>query len=62
MTPIEYVTRLRIGKACSALMESEKSIAAVAELAGYDNLANFNRQFLRLKIMPPREWRRQFAG
>ena len=31
MTPIEYVTRLRIGRACSALMEGEKSIAAVAE-------------------------------
>jgi AraC-like DNA-binding protein len=57
LTPIEYVTHLRIGRACSALMEGKLSIAAAAEVAGYRNLANFNRQFLALKGMTPREFR-----
>jgi AraC-like DNA-binding protein len=61
-TPIEYVTRLRIGRACSALIEGKMSIAAVADLAGYRNLANFNRQFLALKGMTPRAFRRLYQG
>jgi len=61
-TPIDYVTRLRIGRACSALMEGKVSIAAAADLAGYRNLANFNRQFLALKGMTPREFRRQYVS
>ena len=60
-TPIDYVTRLRIGCACSALIEGKASIAAAADLAGYRNLANFNRQFLALKGMTPREFRKQYV-
>jgi AraC-like DNA-binding protein len=60
-TPIDYVTRLRIGHACSALLEDEVSIAMAAEQAGYHNLANFNRQFLALKGMTPRQFRKQCA-
>jgi AraC-like DNA-binding protein len=56
-TPMEYVMRLRIGRACSALMEGRVSIAAAAYLAGYHSLANFNRQFLALKGMTPRDFR-----
>ena len=40
MTPIEYVTRLRIGRACSILMDKELSIAGVADAVGYANLAD----------------------
>lgn len=62
MTPIEYVTRLRIGKASSALMEGERSIAAVAELAGYNNLKNFHRQFRAVKGMNPSAFRALHNG
>ncbi len=57
MTPIAYVMRLRIGNACSILMEKDVSIGAVASRVGYKNLANFNRQFRTLKGMTPREFR-----
>ncbi len=56
-TPVAYVTRLRIGRACSALSDSKLGIAAIAELAGFRNLANFNRQFRASKGVSPRAFR-----
>jgi AraC-like DNA-binding protein len=57
LTPIAYVMRLRIGRACAMLMNNSSSIAAVAERVGYHNLANFNRQFRSIKGVTPREFR-----
>lgn len=59
-TLVDYVRRLRIGRACSALSEGKLSIAAIAELSGYRNIANFNRQFRATKGMPPREFRQLY--
>jgi len=52
-----YVAHLRIGKACSLLMNSEIPIAIVASEAGYYNYANFVRQFEKLKRMTPSRFR-----
>lgn len=57
LTPISYVMRLRIGRACAMLMNNSSSIAAVAERVGYRNLANFNRQFRSIKGVTPRQFR-----
>lgn len=57
LTPIAYVMRLRIGRACAMLMNNSSSIAAVAERVGYHNLANFNRQFRTIKGVTPRQFR-----
>lgn len=57
LTPIAYVMRLRIGRACAMLMNDSSSIAAVAERVGYRNLANFNRQFRSIKGVTPRQFR-----
>jgi AraC-like DNA-binding protein len=57
MTPIAYVTRLRIGAACSLLIENDQSIAMIAARVGYNNVANFNRQFRGTKKVTPREFR-----
>ena len=56
MTPIAYAMKLRIGSACSILMEGAPSIAAVAAQVGYTNLSNFNRQFRALKGTTPRQF------
>lgn len=55
----EFVNALRIGRACRLLTESERNITEVAYACGFTNLSNFNRQFLRLKALSPREFRRQ---
>ena len=58
MTPIRYLTRLRIDLACSLLMsDSDRPITEIAFDVGFNNLSNFNRQFLSLKGMPPSRFR-----
>jgi AraC-like DNA-binding protein len=55
-----YITRLRIGDACARLSASDQPINGIAMDVGYDNLANFNRQFRTLRGMTPREYRASF--
>ena len=54
----EFVSRIRLGRACVMLYESDKNISTIAFASGYNNLANFNRQFVKLKGMTPREYRK----
>ncbi len=57
MTFSEMVKKLRIAHACRLLDSTRDSIAHVATASGYNNLANFNRQFLLEVGMTPREYR-----
>ncbi|MGX9734445.1 helix-turn-helix domain-containing protein [Janthinobacterium aestuarii] len=59
-TPGEYLARLRIGRACQQLIESNLAIAVIAQEAGYRNLAHFNRQFRAAKHVTPRAFRLQY--
>ena len=54
----EFVSRIRLGRACVMLYESDKNISTIAFASGYNNLAYFNRQFVKLKGMTPREYRK----
>jgi AraC-like DNA-binding protein len=59
MSLVQYVKRLRINLACQILMSDEQ--AAITEICfevGFNNLSNFNRQFLAEKGMPPSQFRR----
>lgn len=57
----EYIAQLRIGKACALLTSTDKPIACIADEVGYSNLSHFNRQFLAIKGLTPRVFRRSFA-
>lgn len=54
-----FVNELRIGRACRMLVETELNITEIALACGFPNLSNFNRQFLRLKHLTPREFRKR---
>ncbi len=54
----EYLTELRIGRACELMIETEKKIATIAHESGFENLSHFNRSFQRAKGTTPREFRR----
>ena len=54
----DFVARIRIGRACVQLYETDDNISTIAFSSGFNNLANFNRQFVNLKGMTPREYRR----
>ena len=58
LTFMEYVTEIRIGHACKLLGEPTKNIVEAAYESGFNNLANFNRQFKKLKNMTPTEYRK----
>jgi AraC-like DNA-binding protein len=54
---VQYVNRLRINLACQLLMSGEFTITDICYQVGFNNLSNFNRQFLLLKDMSPSRWR-----
>jgi AraC-like DNA-binding protein len=58
MALVQYVNRLRINLACQLLMSDEAMpITEICYAVGFNNLSNFNRQFLSQKGMPPSRFR-----
>ena len=62
MSLVQYVKRLRINLACQILMSDEQApITDICFEVGFNNLSNFNRQFLAEKGMTPSRFRRLLA-
>jgi AraC-like DNA-binding protein len=62
MTFSRMVKKLRIANARRLLDTSENTIAQVAAMSGYRNMANFNRQFLAETGTTPSSYRRMESG
>lgn len=56
-TFIQYQNRLRLNEACELLMCTNLSVTEVCYRVGFNNVSNFNRQFLAQKGMPPSRFR-----
>jgi AraC-like DNA-binding protein len=56
------VRKLRVATACRLLETTEMSVSSISTASGYQNLANFNRQFLRETDMTPGQYRRSIGG
>ena len=54
---VEFVNRVRIGKACGLLYATDDMIMSICHQCGFHNIANFNRHFLKMKGMTPSEYR-----
>lgn len=54
---VEFVNRVRIGHACSLLYASDDQVSTICYDVGFQNLANFNRHFLKMKNMTPTRYR-----
>lgn len=54
---IDYVNQTRVQHACEKLVSSPASITDICYEVGFSNLSNFNRRFLSLTGMTPREYR-----
>ena len=57
MTFVQYVNSLRIELACQHLSQAELSVTDICYEVGFNNVSNFNRQFLSAKGMPPSRFR-----
>ena len=58
----DFVSRIRINKACQLLMNTDQYVTNVCYDVGFQNVANFNRRFLQVKGVTPKEFRRQADG
>lgn len=54
---VEFVTKVRVGQACAMLQATDEKVASICHEVGFRNLANFNRQFLKVKDMTPSAYR-----
>ena len=54
---IQHVNGLRIQRACELLVDTGLSVTDICFRVGYNNVSNFNRQFLVLKGVPPSRFR-----
>jgi AraC-like DNA-binding protein len=57
-TFVEFRNACRIRKACTLLLESDLGVLEISLTCGFQNLANFNRQFRSFTGMPPRDYRK----
>lgn len=58
----DFVTELRIGRACRLLSEHEMNITEVALACGFGNVASFNRSFRRAKKVNPTDFRKKLQA
>ncbi len=57
MAFVQYVNALRIELACQHLGQADLTITDICYAVGFNNVSNFNRQFLAVKGMPPSKFR-----
>lgn len=60
-TYIDFLNEIRIGYACQLLMDTDQSVLNICYKSGFNTLANFNKQFLKGKQMPPSSFRKEFT-
>ncbi len=58
---VEFLNRVRISRACTLLVETDRHITNICYDVGFNNVANFNRRFHELKGVTPSEYRQQAA-
>jgi AraC-like DNA-binding protein len=53
LSPLEFITHLRLKKACQLLIKTRKSVSEIVMLCGFENSSSFIRLFKkRLKLTP----------
>lgn len=56
----DYVIAMRLEYACKLLLESDEQISRIAFMSGFNNLANFNRQFRAAHQCSPIRFRKLY--
>ena len=57
-TYVNFVNEMRIGNACKLLQLENKSMTDICYESGFNSVANFNRQFLRIKGVTPSAYKK----
>ncbi|MDN5568367.1 MAG: AraC family transcriptional regulator, partial [Paracoccus sp. (in: a-proteobacteria)] len=56
---VDYLNHLRVHHACTLLTRTSLPVTAVCFESGFNNTANFNKQFLRICRETPKEYRKR---
>jgi AraC-like DNA-binding protein len=62
VTPVKYLTEVKMNYVCNLLKNTDFSILAICERVGYDSLSHFNRVFKKTKGKTPTEYRLSFKA
>ena len=57
---IDFLNEIRIGYACKLLTDTQTTVEGACYDSGFNTLANFNKQFLKVKGMSPSKYRKIF--
>lgn len=60
-TYIDFLNEIRIGHACKLLIDTQMSVLEICYESGFNTLANFNKQFLKMKRLTPSVYRRNIV-
>jgi AraC-like DNA-binding protein len=61
-TYIDFLNEIRIGYACTSLIETKKTVCEICFDSGYNTMANFHKQFLKVKKITPLQYRKYFTA
>jgi AraC-like DNA-binding protein len=61
-TYIDFLNEVRIGYACNLLQETKKPVLDICFESGYNTMANFHKQFLKIKKCTPLQYRKYFGA
>lgn len=59
-TPFNYINRIRIAKSCELLTRTDKKIADISSLCGFNTISFFNRTFKEIMKETPSLYRKNF--
>ncbi|SEL62793.1 AraC-type DNA-binding protein [Chitinophaga rupis] len=59
-TYIDFLNEIRIGCACNLLLETQQTVLDICYESGYNTMANFHKQFLKVKGRTPLQYRKAF--
>ena len=53
----DFLNYVRINRACELLLDTDRTIAEIASLTGYNNVKTLTRNFLKFQVMTPGKFR-----
>jgi len=56
---VNFLNRVRVNRACFLLMQTDRQVVSICYEVGFNNLSNFNRQFLEIKGTTPTDYRKR---
>jgi AraC-like DNA-binding protein len=57
MSFVDFLNETRVNYACYLLIYTEKNITEIAFLCGYESIRSFNRNFVKIKLCTPKDYR-----